>query len=188
VIVTTTRRLGPKLLLLLAALGSTACWIGPSKYLGSRREAEGGLFVAYLDLAESPRAWEQVAVEWVDQRGAKNAEFARLDENGLVYLENVPTGTAWINHGFNGVGPVIRYFMLPRDPRDNPTACRMTKPGVCFAGSFRYRKTDKEKNGFALERVESPREEEVLQRLLPYAHGTPWEDLLKNRIDMTGRR
>lgn len=81
----------------------------------------------------------------------------------------------WRNASFN--------FQMPEFEK-NDTAVVISKPGLYFVGSYKYRKTGSFwKPSFEMERIQKPTELELLTKLLPYSTGTQWEAKIKKRME-----
>ncbi len=70
---------------------------------------------------------------------------------------------------------------------------RIQKPGIYFMGAYRYTKVKTgffEGNKFAIERVKSPSEAELLQRIQKedWVKGTQWEARIRNRLSELGKK
>ncbi len=150
------------------------------KRVAARRDEGTSIVVAHIDARRSPRTWKDVPVRCQDREGKYDWWKMRQDGDGLVYVENVPSGgSCWITGGFNG-GIDVYVFKLPPEAAGNPTATRIPRPGAWFMGSFRYQPLGDDE--FEFVRVATPSEREVMTRLLPQTEGTPWEALVRSRL------
>ena len=84
-------------------------------------------------------------------------------------------------------------FNFPQSGRSEMDL-RITKPGVYFVGSWKFKKVDvsaKEwlfgRGKFDLVRIEKPTELELLKKIQPEANEPYWADMIRRRIAELGK-
>jgi hypothetical protein len=108
--------------------------------------------------------------------------------DGLFYTYYLPPGSYKLAtlHGSSFLRGEYRYS-FPRQGGGNTTV-RIDKPGIYFLGAYKYKDVKTglfEQGKFDIERVSSPTEGELLQRLLdrnPEIKGSVWADKIRQRI------
>jgi hypothetical protein len=103
-------------------------------------------------------------------------------------MEKFPPGVYELNE-FGGQG-ILRGQRVYRLPRQSP-ALRIEIPaqGIYFLGAWRYQTGGgPSRGGFTLDRIEEPRQSEIVERLLPFAQGTQWEERLRERLEELERK
>jgi len=150
-------------LFLLGMLASCAD-SGPKRSLD---DPTNSLVFGYIDMDEAPT---QVSSAWVVQVAPPSeTPYWSLGVNkGLFYNSYLPPGSYQLSKfGGSGFFAGEHEYSFPR--QGNQTALRITKPGIYFLGSFKYRKVDTgifEQGRFSIEKIKKPTEAELLQRIL----------------------
>src|SRR5688572_12419681 len=109
-------------------------------------------------------------------------------KEGLFYTYYLPPGSYKLAtlHGSSFWRGEYQYN-FPRQGKDD-TAVRIDKPGIFFLGAYKYQKVSTgmfEQAKFGIERVKSPTEAELLQRLLDgdaELQKSVWADKIRQRI------
>ena len=108
--------------------------------------------------------------------------------DGLFYTYYLPPGSYRLAtlHGSSFLRGEHQYT-FPRQGGGDTTA-RIEKPGIYFLGAYKYQRVKTgmfEQSKFAIERVSSPSEAELLQRLLDTdaeVKGSVWADKIRQRL------
>lgn len=167
-------------LVLLAGCGSSS--IGPKRDIN---DPSSSLVFAYVDMTEAPTKINGASLKPQGEEGFWNMTVA--DDGQLISQAYLPLGSYQLatlrGSGFFAGDNVYRFPAYGR----NETALRIQKPGVYFMGSFRYAKVKTgffEGGKFMIEKVQSPTELELLQRLQKedWVKGTQWEARIRSRM------
>ncbi len=171
---------------LLVACGSGA--IGPERDIN---DPGNSLVYAYVDMSEAPTRIDGASLKPQGEEGYWHMNVAK--DGQLLSQPYLPPGAYQIatleGSGFFAGNNVYSFPTYGR----NQTAVRIQKPGIYFMGAYRYAKVKTgmfEGGKFAIERVNSPSEVELLQRLQKeeWVKGTQWEARIRNRITELGRK
>lgn len=176
-----------RLCLLLVAVLLTACG---SRSIGPERDANdpgNSLVFAYVDMDEAPTKVHGAALKPQGEEGYWQMGVIDHQDGQLLIQSYLPPGSYQLaslrGSGFFAGNNVYQFPTYGR----NETAVRIQKPGIYFMGAYRYRKVKTgffEGGKFDFERINSPTELELLQRIQQedWAKGTQWEARLRNRI------
>ena len=181
------------LIIIVTVLAGCSFMFTKSSYMDEQEDKNSILIFAYIDDSETPFTIKVGDIKQVRPTSSEPYKELRSNNNGLVYLENLPTGlykmisvggpdknilsdTTWTTH-----------FPEPsEDPAFKRLELKAKKPGLYFLGSY---KIDKVKDGgfFGTDRFETiaikkPSEKEVLKQLVEYAKDTKWESIINRRI------
>lgn len=165
---------------LLVACGSTS--IGPERDIN---DPSNSLVFAYVDMSDAPTKIDGASLKPQGEPGYWHMNVAR--DGQLLSQPYLPVG-AYQMASLQGSGfwAGNNVYSFPTYGR-NQTAVRIQKPGIYFMGAYRYVKVKTgmfEAGKFAIERVNTPSEAELLQRLQKedWVKGTQWEARIRNRI------
>lgn len=145
------------------------------------------LVFGYVDMGDAPTKVSGAQIMQVAPPTDKPYWGTDVRE-GMFYTYYLPPGSYKLAtlHGSSFLRGEYRYN-FPRQGGSN-TAVRIEKPGIYFLGAYKY-KTVKtgifEQAKFGIERVQSPSEAELLQRLLdndPEIKKSVWADKIRERI------
>lgn len=165
-------------LVTVVALGGCASTKGLSEM-----EADHALVLGYIDMDEAPASrLTAFSLRQVMPKSDKPFWHMRTHD-GVFYLENLPFGSYQLNQ-FGGPGGFLSNvsFYWFDFPRQNE-GFRITKPGVYYAGSFKYKKAGTFfRPKFELQTVNSPGEREAIEKILEYSKNTKWEAQLRRRL------
>jgi len=162
----------------LAACGSDG--IGPKRDIN---DPTNSLVFAYIDMTGAPS--KKIYEASLKPQGEEGYWHMTVSEDGRLLSQPVlPPGSYQISR-LAGPNHLYNFPLYGR----NETAVRIQQPGIYFLGAYRYVRL---KSGqFDVERVSSPSELELLQRLQKedWVKGTQWEARLRNRIaELRGQR
>lgn len=177
--------------MLVALLALTACG---SKSIGPERDINdptNSLAFAYVDMSDAPTKIDGASLKPQGQEGYWHMNVA--NDGQLLTQPYLPPGAYQLatlqGSGFFAGNNVYRFPTYGR----NDTAIRIQKPGIFFMGAYRYVKVKTgffEGGKFAIERVNTPTELELLQRVEKedWVRGTQWEGRIRTRIAELRRR
>jgi hypothetical protein len=145
------------------------------------------LVFGYVDMTEAPTKVSGAQIMQVAPPTDKPYWGTNVRE-GLFYTYYLPQGSYKLAtlHGSHFLRGEYQYN-FPRQGKDD-TAARIDKPGIYFLGSYKYQKVKSgmfEQAKFGIERVASPSEADLLQRLLesdPELQKSVWADKIRQRI------
>lgn len=172
--------------LMLAACGSNS--IGPERDIN---DPTNSLVFAFVDMSEAPTKIDGASLKPQGEEGYWRMTVA--GDGQLLTQPYLPLGAYQLatlqGSGFFAGNNVYRFPTYGR----NETAVRIQKPGIYFMGAYRYAKVKTgffEGNKFAIERVKSPSEAELLQRIQKedWVKGTQWEARIRNRLAELGKQ
>jgi hypothetical protein len=164
--------------LALAAAAGCAPRGRDARMLGPPVDPRRSIVYGYIDMAEA-----STRLEWMEFRQLApptgTPYYQMRVHEGIFYMEKFPPGTFRMTE-FGGRlwnGRQLAYSM----PRQSPALqVVITEPGLYFLGSFRYRADPA--GHFEIDRIASPSASEVLRKLLPFARGSDWEELIRARL------
>ena len=153
-------------LVLVLALGLLAGCAGggPTRDIN---DPTNSLVIGYIDMDEAPT---KVSYAWMVQVAPpSDAPYWGLGvTKGLFYNSYLPPGSYQLSKlGGSGFFTGQHEYMFPK--QGNKTALRITRPGIYFLGSYKYKKVKTgffSQGKFAIERINKPTEAELLKRLL----------------------
>lgn len=195
-----------KILRAIAILGSVSLAVVAgcsSKHLDKRTGNGESLVFGYIDMEGAPTRLDGVSMKQVSPATDRPFWNLRVDD-GMFYVENVPLGSYRVVQ-FNGVDALdlgICYvpcgiqsgasynYKLPEYGEDGAGLIRIEKPGVYYLGSWKYSGVG---NGLCLGigfsvpkydllPTKTPAEPELLERLLPHAEKSGWNEPILARI------
>lgn len=145
---------------LLAGCANT----GPERDIN---DPANSLVFGYIDMDDAPTG---VKSAWIMQVAPpSDTPYWGLGVNkGLFYNSYLPPGSYQMSK-FSGSGFFAgeNEYSFPR--QGNQTALRITKPGIYFLGSFKYKSVKTgifEQGKFSIEKINKPTEAELLKRIL----------------------
>ena len=150
-------------------------------------DPSNSLVFGYIDMADAPTKVSGVQVQQVAPPTDK-PYWGTDVRDGLFYTYYLPPGSYRLAtlHGSSFWRGEYQYN-FPRQGGGD-TAVRADKPGIYFLGAWRYVGVKTgffEQGKFDIQRVNSPTEAELLQRILdtdPEIKGSAWADRIRQRI------
>ena len=125
------------------------------------------LVFGYIDMSDAPTG---VSSAWIIQvTPPSDTPYWGLGVNkGLFYNSYLPPGSYQLSKlGGSGFFAGQHEYSFPR--QGNHTALRITKPGIYFLGSYKYKKVKTgifSQEQFRIEKMKKPSEAELLKRIL----------------------
>jgi hypothetical protein len=170
------------LVLGLAALGVLAgCAAGGQGR--SMDDPGNSLVFGYIDMAEAPTTISGASIRQVADSSSEPYWDADA-RNGLFYTYDLPPGWYQLASVSGSDARKVAYeYDLPREDLER---ARITQPGIYFLGSYRYVNTG-EAGGFEVERMDTPTEAQLLQRILEEdrtVKGSAWEARIRERLSV----
>src|SRR5262245_16257965 len=173
------------LILCVVALGLVAGCAGGG-HGRSVDDPTNSLVFGYIDMGDAPTKISGASIMQVAPPTDKPS-WGMDVRNGLLYTYYLPPGSYQLASisGSSFWRGDYRYN-FPR--QGNEQAVRISKPGIYFLGSYRYKgvKTGWFEGGkFDVERVNTPTEAELLRRLLEEDReikGSAWEAKIRQRL------
>jgi len=169
--------------------GGYRFFLRPSLELKEPETENVSLVVGYLDTEEAPANLEYIEMyKLQDKEKNKYYEFA-IDRNGIFFNSNILPGT-YIFKIFGGnsknflIGGSYSFIFPIQGKKEMDPV--ITKPGIYFVGSYKYKKLKKsESDGsdFDLIKLEEPTEKEILEKILEYAKSAFWREKILQRIE-----
>lgn len=179
-------------LFLIFALASCTFYLSKSASMDDQEEKDSILIYGYLNDKEAPFTMKWGEVKQVRPVSDEPYKELRSDNNGMFYLENLPTGLYKINTlsgPEKGLSQSYWNWEMP-SPSDDKSFARLEmkakKPGLYFVGSYKIKKV-KDGGLFSVDKYETVATKEVsekqaLQKLIKYASGTKWKKIIERRI------
>lgn len=177
---------------LVVGLASCTFYLSKGKGIDDQEEKNSILIFGYLDDSEAPFTMEWGEVKQVRPASDEPYKEMRSNNEGLFYLENLPTGlykVTTLSGPEKGLSQNYWDWTMP-SPSDDKAFKRMelkaSKPGLYFVGSYKINKI-KDGGLFGVDKYETVAtkdvsEKQALQKLVKYADGTKWEGLIKKRM------
>jgi hypothetical protein len=169
------------LVVLFSLLSACAGSIGPKRDINDRTNS---LVFAYIDMRDAPTEVDNASLKPQGEEGYWHMSV----EDGLMYQQYLPPGSYQLaTLSGSGLFKGSYRYSFPIYGR-NQSAIRIQRPGIYYLGSFRYKgiKTGMfDADGkFDIERVDSPTEVELLQRILnqEWVTGSQYEERIRNRL------
>jgi hypothetical protein len=168
------------LALSLAVLGLLAGCAGGGQ--GPISDEQGkSLVFGYIDMAQAPTTISGASIMQVAP--PSNEPYWGADaRNGLFYTYDLPPGSYQLaSVSGSDLRKVAYEYDLPGQDLEH---ARITQPGIYFLGSYRYVNTG-EAGGFQVERMDTPTEAQLLQRILEEdrtVKGSAWEARIRERL------
>ena len=137
---------------------------GPTRDIN---DPTNSLVFGYIDMDDAPT---KVSSAWMVQVAPpSDAPYWGLGvSKGLFYNSYLPPGSYQLSKfGGSGFFAGQHEYSFPR--QGNKTALRITKPGIYFIGSYKYKKVKTSffsQGKFAIEKIGKPTEAELLKRIL----------------------
>jgi len=144
------------------------------------------LVFGYVDMDEAPTSVSYASLMQVAP--PTEAPYWSLTvRKGLFYSAYLPAGSYQLSR-FGGSGFLAGEHQYNFGRQGNQTALRITKPGIYFLGSFKYKKVSSglfEQGKFSIDKIDKPAEAELLKRILD--EGTDmktsaWNDKIRARL------
>jgi hypothetical protein len=144
------------------------------------------LVFGYIDMKDAPTGVDYASLMQVAP--PTNAPYWSLGVNkGLFFQSHLPPGSYQLSSfGGSGFFSGQHRYNFPR--QGNQTALRISKPGIYYLGSFKY-KTEKsgmfEQGKFSIEKIDKPTEAELLKRILEESRDvakSAWADKIRARL------
>lgn len=166
--------------------GCASDTIGPERDLN---DPTNSLVFVYVDMADAPTGIDDATLKPQGEEGY----WHLVVEDGLMYQRYLPNGSYQFSRlaGSSFLhGEVLYDFPVYGQ---NASAIRIQKPGIYFLGSFKYKEVKTgffEQAKFDIERVDSPTELELLNRLLKedWVKGSQWDARIRARIAELGKK
>ena len=144
------------------------------------------LVFGYIDMDDAPTSVDSASLRQLGLPSDKSY-WGMSVKDGLFYNAYLPPGSYQLD-SFSGSGFFAgeHEYNLPR--QGNETALRISKPGIYFLGSFKYKKVETGFFGqgkFSIEVMDKPTEAELLQRILDKdsdARKSAWGDKIRARL------
>ncbi len=145
------------------------------------------LVFGFVDMSDAPTKMTGAQVMQVAPPTEKPYWGTNV-RDGLFYTYYLPPGSYKLAtlHGSSFFKGEYRYS-FPRQGAGE-SSVRIAKPGVYFLGSYKYKEVKTgifEQGKFSIERVNSPSEAQLLQRILDEEKdikGSVWEERIRQRI------
>jgi hypothetical protein len=174
------------LLFLVAVLGFLAgCAGGGGGYGRDINDPTNSLVFGYVDMADAPTKINSATLQQVAPPSDKPFWHTNAN-NGLFHIAYMPPGSYQLAtlRGSGFWSGDVRYN-FPRQGTEQ--AVRITKPGIYFLGSYKYKGVKSglfEPSKFDVERVNTPTEAELLRRILEDKEikGSAWEAKIRQRL------
>lgn len=179
---------------LVFALASCTIFITKSKYMDEQEEKNSILIFGYINDKAAPFSMEWGDLKQVRPKTDEPIKDFRSNNEGLFYLENLPTGSfeiASVGGPERGLISNAYYdWNMPQARDDVAFRKRMQikakKPGLYFVGSYKINKL-KDGGMFGTDKYETVitkevSEKQALKKLLIYADGTKWKDIIRKRL------
>jgi hypothetical protein len=157
-------RIGLVLGLITLGLLAGCASSGPTRDIS---DPTNSLVFGYVDMADAPTS---INSAWITQVAPpSDTPYWGLGvSKGLFYNSYLPPGSYQLSKlGGSGFFAGQHEYGFPR--QGNRTALRITKPGIYFLGSFKYKKAKSgmfEQGKFNIEKINKPTEAELLKRIL----------------------
>jgi hypothetical protein len=125
------------------------------------------LVFGYIDMDDAPT---KVSYAWIEQVvPPSDAPYWGLGvTKGVFYNSYLPPGSYQLSKlGGSGFFAGQHEYAFPK--QGNRTSLRISKPGIYFLGSYKYKKVKTgffQQGKFAIEKVSKPTEAELLKRIL----------------------
>lgn len=172
----------PLLLILATAILLGGC--SDSPFIKPENSNES-MIIGYVDMGDAPGSFNGVYVKKI-QPVEKKPYYNFWLDGGMFYrspvapgvykMDSIKSFSRWTNTSYS--------FNFPQTGRSEMDV-RISKPGVYYVGSWKYKKVDTgffERGKFDLVRVQKPTELELLKRVLPEARDPYWVDMINKRI------
>ena len=178
-----------RILLALLAFGAISLLAGCASSGGPERDINdpnNSLVFGYIDMEDAPTDMTYAHLKQVFPA----TEFPYWPmgvEDGLILQQYLPPGGYQLsNFGGSGFLSGEHEYSFPNFGK-NATAVRIDEPGIYFIGAFKYKEVDTgffEQGKFDMERISSPSERELLQRIseMDWVKGTAWESRIRKRL------
>jgi hypothetical protein len=145
------------------------------------------LVFGYIDMAEAPTAMSGASIAQVTPPTDK-PYWGTDVRKGLFYTYHLPPGSYQLaSVRGSDLRKVAYEYDLPQ--QDSEPTVHINRPGIYFLGSYRYVQTDSGAGDFALERMDTPTEAQLLQRILAEdsgVKGSVWEARIRERLSELG--
>jgi hypothetical protein len=183
------KRIGFLVLLAAAALVAGCAGGGHGRDIN---DPSNSLVFGFVDMSEAPTKVSGAQIMQVAPPTDK-PYWGTDVRDGLFYTYYLPQGSYKLAtlHGSSFLRGEYQYN-FPRQGGGD-TAVRIDKPGIYFLGAYKYQKVKSgmfEQAKFGIERVSSPTEAELLQRLLdqdPEIKKSVWADKIRQRLSRLKR-
>ncbi len=144
------------------------------------------LVFGYIDMDDAPTSVDSATLRLLAPPSEK-PYWGMGVKDGLFYNFYLPPGSYQLDNFYgSGFFAGEHEYNLPR--QGNETALRITKPGIYFLGSFKYKKEKTgffEQGKFSIEVIDKPTEAELLKRILDKdsdARDSAWGDKIRARL------
>ena len=149
-------------------------------------DPSNSLVFGYVDMADAPTKISGAQIMQVAPPTDK-PYWGTDVRDGMFYTYYLPPGSYKLAtlHGSSFLRGEYRYS-FPRQGAEQ--GVRIDKPGIYFLGSYKYQNVKTgmfEQSKFDIQRVKSPTEAELLQRMLdadPELRSSAWADKIRARI------
>jgi hypothetical protein len=150
-------------------------------------DPSNSLVFGHIDMSDAPTQVKFASILQVAPPTDK-PYWGTLVNNGLFHSSYLPPGTYQLasfgGSSFFGGGYEYDFGRQGR----NQTAVRIDKPGIYYLGSYKYKKIKTglfDQDKFAIERVNTPTEAELLKRILEKdseVKGSKWAAKIRARL------
>lgn len=176
-------------LALFALVLAAGCASGPTRDIN---DPTNSLVFGYIDMADAPT---KVSYAWIQQVAPPtDAPYWQMGvQDGVFYSSYLPAGSYQLS-AVGGSSFMRGEYRYNFGRQGNETQLRITKPGIYFLGSFKYRavKTGIFQAGkFAIEKTKQPSEAELLKKLLDNdseLRKSAWGEKIRARLAQLNRR
>jgi hypothetical protein len=150
---------------------------------GNLNDPNNSLVLGYIDMEDAPTPATSATIAPADASGS-NTWKAPVND-GLFTLSLPPGSYELSNISGSKFMEGESQYKFPRQNSD--TTLNITKPGIYFLGSFKYRKVKSlyfEEKNFLMEKVGKPTEAELLQRILENRaiSNSGWGEKIRTRL------
>lgn len=143
------------------------------------------LVFGFIDMTEAPTNILYCKIPEISP--SSEGSWGCSVSNGLFYNQYLPLGNYQVTEisgeGFMGGGK--HRYSIPR--QGNPTSVRISKPGIYFLGSYKYKNAKTgifEQGKFSIEKLSKPTQVDLLKRLLETEDikNTAWVNKIRARL------
>jgi hypothetical protein len=171
-----------KAIAVLSFLFVAACGGGLPLQMEDGKDPDASFVYGYIDMQDGPCWLHFFNMKQVLPKTDKPYWHFRIDE-GAFYAEYIPLGSFQLSElGGQDSWPGNTHYTW-RFPQQLE-GLRLEKPGIYYIGSFKMIDQGSFfKSKYDITPAEKPTEREILERLLPHAKGTKWDERLRKRLE-----